>query len=85
MALLTMATDLQTRETIWVAQNVVKGRRQLNSHSSECYERDGIDGFPAWEFAGLCTDYVGNGWESKYREFIEAWGEVEVSEAAAVR
>jgi hypothetical protein len=52
-----MATDLNTKETIWVATNVVKGRPQLNSHSSDCYKRDGIDGFPAWELAGLHTDY----------------------------
>lgn len=57
MALYTMATDLNTKETIWVATNVVKGRPQLNSHSSDCYKRDGIDGFPAWELAGLYTDY----------------------------
>jgi hypothetical protein len=57
MALYTMATDLNTKETIWVATNVVKGRPQLNSHSSDCYKRDGIDGFPAWELAGLHTDY----------------------------
>jgi len=23
------------------------------------------------------TDYVGNGWESKYVEFMEKWGSVE--------
>ena len=59
MALYSMATDLNTKETIWVATNVVKGRPQLNSHSSECYKRDGIDGFPAWELAGLHTNYQG--------------------------
>lgn len=74
MALLSMATNLQTRELIWVAQNVAKGRRQLNSHTSDCYQRDGIDGFPAVEFAGLHTDYAGNGWEQRYNEFMEKWG-----------
>jgi hypothetical protein len=58
MALYSMATDLNTKETIWVSTNVVKGRPQLNSHRSEAYARDGIDGFPAWELAGLHTDYV---------------------------
>ena len=80
MALLSQATDLQTRETIWVSQNVIKGRRQLNSHSSECYERGGVDGFPAWELAGLHTDYVDNGWESKHQEFVETWSGVDVAE-----
>ncbi len=61
MALLNIATDLQTRQTIWVATNVVKGRPQLNSHSSAAYARDGIDGFPAAELAGLYTDYQGRG------------------------
>jgi len=59
MALYNMATDLNTKETIWVSTNVVKGRPQLNSHSSECYKRDGIDGFSAAELAGLHTDYSG--------------------------
>ena len=62
MALWSMATDLNTKETIWVSTNVVKGRPQLNSHREDhagrCYKRDGIDGFPAWELAGLHTDYV---------------------------
>jgi hypothetical protein len=57
MALYTMATDLNTKETIWVSTNIVKGRPQLNSHRSESYANAGIDGFPAWELAGLHTDY----------------------------
>ena len=65
MALYNIATDLNTRETIWVATNVVKGRPQLNSHRDDdfgrCYKRDGIDGFPAWELAGLHTNYVPRG------------------------
>jgi hypothetical protein len=63
MALYTMATDLQTRETIWVATNVVKGRPQLNSHRDDdfgrCYARAGIDGYPAWELAAFHHAYVG--------------------------
>jgi hypothetical protein len=77
MALYTQATDLQTRETIWVSTNVIKGRPQLNSHRDDdfgrCYQREQIDGFPAWELAGLHSDYVGNGWEAKYMEFIDKW------------
>jgi hypothetical protein len=77
MALWNIATDLQTRETIWVSTNVVAGRRQLNSHSSECYQREGIDGYPAWDLAGLHTDYTGNDWQSKHLDFITKWSEVE--------
>lgn len=73
MALLSAASDINTRQTIWVAQNVVKGRKQLNSHTSDCYARDQIDGFPAWEFAGLYTDYNGNDWQSKHVEFLKKW------------
>lgn len=65
MALYNVASDLNTRETIWVATNVVKGRPQLNSHRDDdfgrCYKRDGIDGYPAWELAGFYTTYQGNG------------------------
>lgn len=78
MALWTQATDLQTRETIWVSTNVMAGRAQLNSHRNDvfgrCYQRDGIDGYSAWELAGLHTDYVGNGWEAKIVAFQEKWG-----------
>jgi hypothetical protein len=76
MALWNIATDLQTRETIWVSTNVVKGRPQLNSHSSECYQREGIDGYPAWDLAGLHTDYTGNDWQAKHLAFLEKWAEV---------
>ena len=79
MALLSQAQDINTREVIWVAQNVVAGRRQLNSHTSDCYNREQIDGYPAWEFAGLYTDYRGNDWEAKYELFMEEWSGVEVS------
>ena len=75
MAILSQASDINTRERIWVAQNVVAGRKQLNSHTSECYARDEIDGFPAWEFAGLYTDYTGNNWQEKYNNHIAKWHE----------
>ena len=77
MALWNIATDLQTRETIWVSTNVIKGRPQLNSHSSECYQREGIDGYPAWDLAGLHTDYTGNDWQEKHQEFLEKWADAE--------
>jgi hypothetical protein len=59
MALYNIASDRTTRQTIWVSTNVVKGRPQLNSHSSAAYAREGIDGFTAAELAGLHTDYRG--------------------------
>lgn len=74
MALYSQASDIYTRRTIWVSQNVIKQRPQLNSHSSECFYREGIDGFEAYELAGLHTDYAGNGWEDRYTEFVEKWG-----------
>lgn len=81
MAIYSQAQDINTREIIWVSQNVVKGRPQLNSHRDDdfgrCYQREGIDGYSAAELAGLHTDYVGNGWQDKYSEFVEKWGEPE--------
>lgn len=80
MALYNIASDLYTRETIWVSTNVVKGRPQLNSHREDdfgrCYQREGIDGFSAVEIAGLHTDYVGNDWQTKYNDFVTRWGVV---------
>jgi len=75
MAIWHQATDLQTKQTIWVSTNVVKGRPQLNSHTSDCYQREQIDGYSAAELASLHSDYVGNDWQDKYVEFVEKWGE----------
>ena len=65
MALYNIASDLNTRQTVWVSTNVAKGRPQLNSHRDDTFGRSlnraGIDGFPAWEIAGLHCDYVGRG------------------------
>lgn len=65
MALYSQATDRTTRQTVWIATNVVKGRPQLNSHRDDdfgrCYAQEGIDGFTAAELAGLHTDYQGRG------------------------
>ncbi len=64
MALYSQATDLQTRQTVWVSTNVVKSRPQLNSHRSDRLGQSlaaaGIDGYQAWELAGMHTDYQGN-------------------------
>jgi hypothetical protein len=65
MALYNIATDLQTRQTVWVSTNVAKGRPQLNSHRDDGAGRSlashGVDGLSAAELAGLHTDYVGRG------------------------
>ncbi len=65
MALYNIASDLNTRQTVWVSTNVVKGRPQLNSHRDDSFGRSlnraGIDGYPAWELAGLHTNYEGRG------------------------
>jgi hypothetical protein len=76
MAIFNQASSLETRELIWVATNIAKKRPQLNSHRSECYAREGIDGFNSVEMASLHTEYVGNEWEAKYVEFMAKWSEV---------
>ena len=77
MALWSMATDINTKQTIWVSTNVVKGLPQLNSHRDDafgrCYAREGIDGYTAAELADLHTEYVGNDWQSKHVEFLKKW------------
>lgn len=73
MALYSQASDINTKQTIWVAQNIVKQRPQLNSHNSECYKREGIDGFSSVEVAGMSTPYAGNDWQAKYMDFIKQW------------
>ncbi len=75
MAIFHQATSLETRELIWVSTNIVKQRPQLNSHSSDCYNREGIDGFNSVEMAGMHTDYIGNDWQSKIVEFQKQWGQ----------
>ena len=63
MALYSQATDLQTRQTIWVGTNVVKGRDQANSHSRG-WDHDGL---PSVELADLCTDF--QGWQHKTNRY----------------
>jgi hypothetical protein len=55
MALYSQASDLQTRQTVWVGTNVVKGKSQRNSHTSN----QDFDGLIAAELADLCTPYQG--------------------------
>jgi len=59
MALYTQATDLHTKQTVWVSTNVVKNRAQLNSHGSNSMKSAGVDGLSAVELADLHTDYQG--------------------------
>ena len=37
MAIYSQATDLATKQTIWVSRNVVKNRPQLNSHREDTF------------------------------------------------
>ena len=64
MAIYSQATDLTTKQTIWVSRNVVKNRSQLNSHRGDMFGNSlqdaGIDGFSAAELANLHTSYNGN-------------------------
>ena len=74
MALYSMASDLTTRQTVWISTNVVKGRPQLNSHRGdnvgESLRRSGVDGLTAVELADLHHDGTArpcptSGWRSK--------------------
>jgi hypothetical protein len=56
MALFSQATDLKTRQTIWVGTNILKGKSQGNSHTRNW----DYDGLTAVELAYLHTDYHGN-------------------------
>jgi len=71
MALWTMATDLTTRQTVWISRNVVKGRPQLNSHRNDrlgsSLASAGIDGYSAVEVAGLHHNYQGKGLPNWYK------------------
>jgi hypothetical protein len=66
MALYNIATDITTRQTVWVSTNVTKSRPQLNSHrpgrGGESLAAAGIDGLPAWKLAGLHHNYRGQSW-----------------------
>jgi len=51
MALYNMASDLQTRQTVWVGTNVKAGKGQANSHTRDWQH----DGLPAADLAGLAA------------------------------
>ena len=55
MALYNQASDLQTRQTVWIGTNVKAGRGQANSHTRGWQD----DGLPAAELADLHTDWQG--------------------------
>jgi hypothetical protein len=66
MALFSMASDLQTRQTVWVGTNVKAGKGQANSHTRDWQH----DGLPAVELADLHHDGTAHpcpvsGWRSK--------------------
>jgi hypothetical protein len=71
MAIYSQATDLATKETIWVSRNVVKNRLQLNSHREDMIgkslQRAEIDGFSAAELANLSTNY--EGWQHDQHKY----------------
>jgi len=71
MALFSIASDLKTRQTVWVTTNVVKGRPQLNSHRDDrlgaSLAASGIDGMSAVEIADLHTDF--EGWQHKQHKY----------------
>jgi hypothetical protein len=66
MALYSQATDLSTRQTVWITQSRQQDRPQLNSHqgghltnTANSMAAAGIDGLSAAEIAYLCTSYEG--------------------------
>jgi hypothetical protein len=64
MALYNIASDIQTRQTVWIGTNVKSGRGQANSHTRG-WDRDGL---PAAELADLHTDWQGwSGPGNRYR------------------
>jgi hypothetical protein len=50
MALYNMASDLLTRQTVWVGTNVVAGKGQENSHTRADFT---VDGLSAADVAGM--------------------------------
>jgi len=63
MAIYSQATDLSTRQTVWITQSIKPERSQLNSHRvgrfANSLAEAGIDGLSAAEIAYLSTDYEG--------------------------
>jgi len=71
MAIYSQATDLTTKQTIWVSRNVVKNRPQLNSHREDVFgkslQRAEVDGFSAAELANLSTNF--EGWQNEQHKY----------------
>ena len=66
MALYSQATDLSTRQTVWITQSRNLDRPQLNSHqgghltnTANSLAAAGVDGLSAAEIAYLSTSYEG--------------------------
>jgi hypothetical protein len=71
MAIYSQATDLATKQTVWVSRNVVKNRPQLNSHREGVFGNSlqdaGVDGLSAAELANLHTNY--EGWQHTTHQY----------------
>jgi hypothetical protein len=71
MAIYNQASDLNTRQTVWISTNFLKDRPQLNSHRDDAFGKSlnshGIDGFGAAELANLHTDY--QGWQGPGHQY----------------
>jgi hypothetical protein len=71
MAIYSQATDLATKQTIWVSRNVVKNRPQLNSHREDMVGKSlkdaGVDGLSAAELANLSTNF--EGWQHNQHKY----------------
>ena len=67
--ILNCATDLHTRQTIWVPS---KGDIQHNSHNGAT-----VDGLTAADWSGLCTE--DQGWQGPGRRYSHAPGAARVS------
>jgi hypothetical protein len=80
MALYNQASDLNTRQTVWVSTRV-KDRPQLNSHRDDAFGKSlknhGIDGFGAAELANLHTDY--EGWQLPAHKYCHKPGAKRIS------
>jgi hypothetical protein len=57
MAVLSQASDLTTRQTIWVAHDIVKGKDQINSHNRADFNCDGLS---AADWASLYAEKYQN-------------------------
>ena len=63
MTVYVMATELATRQKVWLGIDPELKKQQLTSHREgklgACLKDAGIDGMPAWELAGLHHNYNG--------------------------